>query len=579
MTVPNQRILVVDDDPMIHKLVTLRLKDLNAAVLCAESGAAGMAMALTEQPHLILLDVGLPDISGFNVCTRLRDDPLTREIPIIFLTGTDDSTEKVRAFEMGAVDYVTKPFNSAELRARVRAALRMQALIEALETQALSDKLTGLPNREAFRRAVSHCLTYARSHAPEYKFAVLFLDLDRFKVVNDSLGHSVGDQLIVAVANQLYRSIRHSPRKPGDRLNDMVARLGGDEFAVLLHDVKDEASVQQIAQRLQDDISKPHHLDGHIVSCSTSVGIRMSDSNAEDVDTLLRDSDTAMYHAKASGKAHAALFDAQMHEKAMRRLHIETSLRCAIDERTLGVVYQPIVSLTTNKLMSLEALLRLNDPNGEPIEPMEFLPIAEETGHIHELGRWIIREACMQAREWNRSFNRNISISVNLSRIQLSADTIEADIAQAIRDSNIAPSDLILEITEGVIMHSSNFIVPTMQRLRNLGVTLAMDDFGTGSSSLASLHRFPIDIMKVDREFIRRLNDNRPYAAIVHAIITLAHNLNLRIVAKGVETAEQLALLQALDCDAAQGFYFKAPLTAGEVEQLLSQDVVLKLAA
>lgn len=574
-----QRILVIDDDPMIHKLVSVRLRDINATVTCAESGTAGIAMAHAERPHLILLDVGLLDMTGFYVCARLRDDPLTRDIPIIFLTGTDDPQEKVRAFEMGAVDYVTKPFNPAELRARVRAALRTQALMEALETQALSDKLTGLPNREAFRRAVGRCVDYGRRHPSDYRFAVMFLDLDRFKVINDSLGHAVGDHLLVTVANKLYKCIHQVPPTKSSPMQDLVARLGGDEFAVLLHNVRSHEAVTQIAERIQKEVSTSYTLEGHRVTCTASVGIRISDGANSDVDSLLRDSDTAMYHAKNAGRACSRFFDAHMHEEAMHRMEMENDLEHAIERSELRLVYQPIVDLNSNTLESLEALLRWEHPELGLIEPAVFLGVAEETAQIQKIGRWVLREACMQARDWNRRLQKRVMVTVNLSKAQLTSDSIVKDVADALRDSGLSASCLGLEVTESVMMHESTYVAPILQQLRALGITLGMDGFGTGHSSLSSLHKFPINLIKIDREFIQRLRDNRPYAAIVHAIITLAHNLNLRVVAKGVETAEQLALLQALDCDCAQGYFFKVPLSAEQVEDVIANDIVRRMAA
>jgi len=565
-----QRLLVIDDDPMIHKLVEVRIRDLNVNVICATDGASGVQMAHAENPHLILLDVGLPDMTGFKVCSQLRDDPLTREIPIIFLTGTDESEEKVRAFELGAVDYVTKPFNPAELRARVRAALRTQSLLEALETQALSDRLTRLPNREAFRRAVSRCIEYARQNPVDYKFAVMFLDLDRFKTVNDSLGHAAGDHLLVSTANALYQCIRQSPRDLRSRMHDVVARLGGDEFAVLLHDISGVDDITPIAERIQRGASQSVEIDGHQVTCSASIGIRIGDASCDSVDDLMRDSDTAMYHAKHEGKARYSIFTDDMREEAVHRLKQDQELRQAVEQREFQVVYQPIVDLRTTQIVSLEALARWNHPERGWIEPKKFIRAAEESGCIVEIGRWMLREACHQALDWNRKFGCDVKLNVNVSRMQLASSGFVADVAEILRETQVVPSHITLEVTESVMVHESREVVPVLQQLKGLGVKLAMDDFGTGYSSLISLHRFPIDAMKIDREFITRLSNNRPYAAIVNAIVCLAHNLNLAVIAKGVETEEQLALLLALDCDQAQGFHFDRPLSVEEVESLLA---------
>jgi diguanylate cyclase (GGDEF)-like protein len=574
-----QRILVIDDDPMIHKLVAVRLQDLNVSMECATDGTTGIGMANSILPDLILLDVGLPDMSGFSVFERLRDDPFAREIPTIFLTGSDQSNEKVRAFKMGAVDYVTKPFDAGELVARVRSALRIQALMKTLEIQALSDRLTRLPNREAFSRAVARCIERVKQSATPNQFAVMFLDLDRFKVINDSLGHAVGDELLVAVANRLYECVRRPGHNEDGRHEDLVARLGGDEFAILLHDVRDESDVVPVAERIQREVSRPQRLSGHHVTCGVSIGIRMCDNSCAEIDGLLRDSDTAMYHAKLAGKGQYAIFDGAMREKAKRRMQIEGDLHQAVQKRQFRLVYQPIMGVTSNELHGFEALVRWDHPEQGVIPPDRFISIAEETGVICDIGRWVLHEACIQCREWSRRFGKDIHISVNLSKAQLHNEDIVSYVDGIVRDSGIRPEQLVLEITESDIMHDSRAVVPLMQAIRNLGIKLAMDDFGTGYSSLASLHRFPLDYLKIDREFVQWLSDNRPYAAIVHAIITLAHNLGLMVVAEGVESNDQFVVLQTLDCDLAQGSHLAEPLSVEEAECVLKQHNSLRSSA
>lgn len=568
-----QTVLVIDDDPLIHKLVAVRIRELHAQIECADSGQTGLELAHQIDPHLILLDVSMPDMSGFEVCKRLSNDPLTRDIPVIFLTGTDNPDEKVKAFELGAVDYVTKPFNPAELRARVRAALRTQALVQALEMQAQTDSLTGLPNREACRRAISRCIESARQHQDRSPFALLFLDLDRFKIINDSLGHAIGDELLIAVANKLYNCVRKSPRDSRKRGEDMVARMGGDEFAILLHDVENIDVVTIVADRIQRELSQPLILQGYQVSCGVSIGIRMCEGGEDSADALLRDSDTAMYQAKASGKGQHAVFDAAMHETVLHRLEIEHDLQEALSQEQFQLQYQPIVALEDGELLGYEALIRWHHPERGVVMPDEFIPVAEETGLITDIGRWVLREACAQLREWSLSFSRNdIYISVNISKAQLRAAEFEGEVRSAIADTRIQPHQLCLEVTESVIMHESRTVVPVLQQLHDLGVRLAMDDFGTGYSSLASLHRFPIDALKIDKEFIQRLSNNRPYAAIVHAIITLAHNLDLHVIAEGLDASEQLAVLQALECDSAQGYHLGKPANADDAARFLENE-------
>jgi len=566
-------VLVVDDDPLIHKLVSVRIRELNAAVVCASGPEEGIELAHSVRPQLILLDVDMPGMSGFDVCARLRDDPLTREIPVIFLTGTDDSDVKVRAFEMGAVDYVTKPFNAGELRARVRAALRMQSLLAALEVQARTDVLTGLPNRQAFQHAVARCIERARQQEENYQFALLFLDLDRFKIINDSLGHGVGDELLINVANKLYNCVRCGAQEPVGRDQDIVARMGGDEFAVLLHDVKNLDMVCEIAERIRLKASESVNIEGYEVHCGASVGVRICDQTSEDADALLRDSDTAMYHAKDAGKGCVSVFDDRMREQVVNRLQLETDLRQAVSNRQLELVFQPMIDINDHRVRGFEALVRWNHPERGVVMPDVFIPIAEETGLIHDIGRWVLRNACMHLREWIRTHDTNFHISVNLSKAQLGSDDLSEHVRQVIEDFGLDPKLLLLEVTESVIMHESRLVAPILEQLHNLGVQFAMDDFGTGQSSLACLHRFPLDVLKIDRSFVQRLENNRPYAAIVHAIITLAHNLDLTVVAEGVESDDQLVTLQALECDFAQGFLLSHPLAGGDVNSFIKTNL------
>ena len=565
-----QTVLVIDDDEMIHKLVPVRLKGLGAEVIGALSGEAGLRMARQRRPDLVLLDVGMPDMDGFEACRRLREDPLTHDIPVIFLTGSDDPREKIRGFDIGATDYITKPFDAAELRARVRGALRTQALLDALETQARTDSLTGLPNRAAFHEAVARCIERAR-RGPGYRFAVLFLDLDHFKIINDSLGHDIGDELLTAIADELRRCVRTAERAAREGTEDIVARMGGDEFTILLDDAGLEAAVS-LADRLGAVLNRPHVLRGYQVKAGVSIGIKVCDADCESADAILRDSDTAMYSAKAAGKGQHAIFNARMHEEAVRRLTLENDLRRAVEEGQFELLYQPIVSLDSGDVLGFEALVRWNRPGTDGVvAPGDFIPIAEETGLILDIGHWVLREACSQLREWNRGAGagRRLIVSVNLSKVQLEKPGLVEDIAAVLKETGVDPGALKLEVTESVIMHAVETIVPVLGRLREMGTRIAIDDFGTGYSSLASLHRFPIDVVKIDKAFIDNIGRSRTYAAIVHAIATLAHNLDMQVIAEGIEEHEQLVQLQALECDHGQGYFFGKPATAAEVEKRL----------
>jgi diguanylate cyclase (GGDEF)-like protein len=526
MTRP-QRVLIVDDSEMIRKLVSARMRDLKIEIIDAVDGKSGMRIAREQAPDLILLDVAMPDMTGFEVCQHLKSDPLTNDIPIIFLTGSDDPAAKIRAFELGAVDYVTKPFDAAEMRARVGAALRTQALLEMLATKANTDELTGLPNRSFFSEALTRCIDRAKAdHA--YRFAVLFLDVDRFKLINDSLGHVVGDELLMHVARKLRQCVRLDDHPDGVRSKDMVARMGGDEFIILLDDVDDEQVPITVAQRVCEELARPFILSGHAVNTTVSIGVRLCDHSCDSPDTLLRDCDLAMYHAKSEGKARHALFDEAMHTEALTRLQIENDLRLALGLNQLELHYQPIVSLECGALRGFEALLRWTHPQRGVVMPSQFVPIAEETGLIIEIGGWALREACMQLQRW-RSLGhaaQPLHMCVNLSKAQMVDPDLIETIRDLLRETGTDPSMLNLEVTESEIMEDPQMVVQALEQIRSLGVRTAMDDFGTGSSSLASLHHFPIDVLKIDRAFVQSMGRSRAHAAIVHSIVSLAQNLN-----------------------------------------------------
>lgn len=563
----SQSVLVIDDDPMIRKLVPIKLRRLGAEVICAASGSQGLAVAQERFPDLILLDVSMPDMDGFEVCRQLHADPLTSEIPIIFLTGSDDRSEKTRGFDLGAVDYVVKPFDADELHARVRAALRTQALLLALETQARTDALTGLLNREAFHKALTRSIERLRRF-PDYRFAVLFLDLDRFKVINDSLGHAIGDELLVGVANQLHGSVRVSGRRRGGA-EDLVARLGGDEFALLLDDLPDVSVALKVADRIVEQLARPRRLQGYEVQAGTSVGIKIGFDPDESADDLMRDADTAMYHAKQQGRGRSVIFDGAMHASALSRLEMEQDLVRALDRGEFELAYQPIVALRSGAVSGFEALLRWRSPDRGLVGPEQFIPILEETGMIVPVGRWALGEACRQMADWSGG-SEGPYVAVNLSKVQLKRQGLVEEVVAALEAARLDAARLRLEVTESVIMHDTRAIVPLLERLRERGIRLAMDDFGTGHSSLASLQRFPVDILKVDRSFIAAMSGSRSQAAIVNTIIALAEHLDIDVVAEGIETDEQMVQLQAMDCGFGQGAFFRPPLGPEEAATLLA---------
>jgi diguanylate cyclase (GGDEF)-like protein len=416
---------------------------------------------------------------------------------------------------------------------------------------AFHDALTGLPNRPLLIDHLKLAIEHSKLHL-DHLFAVLFIDLDRFKNINDSLGHNTGDQLLVAVAGRIGEGMRPT---------DTIARLGGDEFAILLDGLEDSTIATAVAARIQGELLKPFSLNGHEVYITASIGIRLSTDGREDPETMLRDADTAMYRAKDNGKARHELFDSTMHTRAVAVLRLENDLRRAIERKEFCVHYQPIVSLETEALVGFEALARWNHPERGLVPPDEFIPLAEETGLITEIGAWVLHEACMQLRQWQQvARTRSLTMSVNLSGKELTQTDLIQQVKNTLEQTELNPNCLRLEITESVVMENAELATNTLLQLRKLGVQLSIDDFGTGYSSLSYLHRFPVNTLKIDRSFIGRMANGDENSEIVRTICTLANNLGMEVVAEGVETREQLELLRSLKCEYGQGYLFAKPL-------------------
>jgi len=430
---------------------------------------------------------------------------------------------------------------------------------------ALHDELTGLPNRALFMDRLRHSMERSRRE-PELLTAVLFLDLDRFKIVNDSLGHLVGDELLIQISGSLAEALRPS---------DTIARVGGDEFAVLLEGGRDVSDAVRVAERIHDRLTTAPNLGGHEVFITASIGIAVHTPEYERPEDLLRDADTAMYRAKSSGRACHVVFNRVMHRFVMARLQLETDLRRAVERGQLRVHYQPFVDLSTDEVMGFEALVRWHHPRRGLLPPDEFLSVAEETGLIVPIGRFVLMEGCRQIRELQRKHpeNGSLKLTVNLSNKQFFQTDLFDQISEALAASGLDPGCLGLEITEGVIIRQADSASSRFSRLKSLGVQLYLDDFGKGYSSLNYLHRFPMDILKIDRSFVSRIEEAEGNFAIVKAIVTLAHQLGMEVVAEGIQTADQRARLRGLGCEYGQGFFLSPAVPADEAEQLLMRRV------
>jgi diguanylate cyclase (GGDEF)-like protein len=447
---------------------------------------------------------------------------------------------------------------SRHIAEQERISRALQESKEHFRHAAFHDALTGLPNRALLTDHLKLAIERAKRRE-DHLFAVLFLDLDRFKNINDSLGHTIGDQLLVAIARRVEDCLRPM---------DTVARLGGDEFAILLDGLEDFNDAVRVAERVQHNLMQPFNLQGHEVYTTTSIGIALSTTGYEQPENILRDADIAMYRAKDNGKARYELFDTVMHTRAVALLKMENDLRRAIERQEFRVYYQPIVSLETDQITGFEALVRWEHPQQGLVPPSDFIPLSEETGLIMEIGQWVLRESCRQMRQWQLEFQRPLTLSVNLSGKQFVQPNLIEQIKTILRETEFDPRWLRLEITESVVMENAEAAASMLLQLRDLGVHLSIDDFGTGYSSLSYLHRFPVTTLKIDRSFIGRMGENDENAEIVRTIMTLANNLGMEVVAEGIETADQLAQLRALKCEYGQGYLFSRPVDAASAQAI-----------
>ena len=705
-TVELTRVLVVDDDITARLLARQALGKENFAVVEAQDGLAALALFQEMQPDIVLLDVEMPGLNGFEVCQQLRRFPCGKLVPILMATGQDDIDSVRQAYEAGATDFVTKPFNWKILAHRLRYMVRASDITEQLQELQKSesrlgnaqriarlgnwewnlnnneiylseqlyqmtgmrrgvdklsyrgfisklphgerqefrrwihdmahsvqgelpqgwnhsinqsngrylnvqhqaevfydehgtaklvsgtvldvtelkqaqdkivhmahfDSLTGLANRSIFRERVELAMERAKRHG--HIGAVLFLDLDNFKRINDTYGHSIGDLLLQEVARRLTNTVRSSDSICDTNLHpatdrNTIARLGGDEFTVLLPKIRHIKDAENIARRILDSMELCIHLSGHEFVVTPSIGIAIFPDHGEDVESLLKNCDAAMYCVKHAGKNGYELFVNSMNVVVKRRLEMETCLRRAMDDNELSINYQPQVDIQTGRIIGVEALLRWNSAELGMVSPDEFIPVAEETGLISPIGEWVLREACRQVKKWQDDGLPEIRVAVNLSVRQFAKQSIDKLVSQVLLETGLPVHCLELEITENMLMDDVDGAVDTLHKLKALGVYLAIDDFGTGYSSLSYLKRFPIDKLKVDRSFITHVTTDSGDASVTQAIIAMAHSLGLTVTAEGVEEVSQLEFLRQNNCEEVQGYYFSRPLTRWDMEDLL----------
>lgn len=565
-------ILVVDDDAVVRLLAREALEQEGFLVAEAVDGRAAMLEFERIRPAALLLDVSMPELDGYGVCRRVRALPQGRHVPVLMATAYDDIASIRAAYDSGATDFITKPIHWPLLGYRIHYLLRASQAIREWQEQdvrirrlAYYDELTALPNRNLFVEHLRRCLSQALAHGRSV--ALLCLDLDHFKNVNDSLGHSQGDELIRGVAERLLSCVREG---------DFVARMGGDEFMVVLagREMNQAATdAAAVADAIHQSLSRPFLLQDHELVPSASIGIALHPHDAGNAEDLVKHADTAMYGAKELGRNTCQFFKREMNLHGLRRLTLEGAMRHALERGEFELYFQPQYCYARGCITGAETLLRWHNPEQGTISPAEFIPLAEDTGLIRAIGEWVLETACAAKRDWSRAglcgteFGR---IAVNVSARQIwHPDFSSRVIAMLERVGMECASGLELELTESSLLRQTEEIQHTFRTLKDLGINFALDDFGTGYSSLSYLKRFPLDILKIDQSFVRDCTDDPGDAAIVRAIIAMAHGLGLEVIAEGVETDGQVAFLAGHGCRLMQGYRFGRPLPKAEFEQLL----------
>jgi len=554
-------LLLIDDDVEIHKLVEVMLKPFEVLIEHAYSGREGLAMALSQRPDLVMLDYQMPDVDGLTLLKSLKQEQTLEAIPTIMITASDDPTLISQTFALGAADYVRKPFVQSELKARVFAALKTQRLMRELEIAAQTDHLTGLLNREALSQRVlqdncEHAFPNGKSQA------VVYVDLDQFKQVNDTLGHGVGDQLIQEVASRLDKELQFNPSIRRMLHSYSLARVGGDEFIAVIDGVTNSQNALRIAQHLANSLSRRYSFGNNSFYSSASFGVAYSSEESIQTTDLVQMSDIALYEAKAEGRDCVRLFDRQMQDRLHHRASLESSLRTAVTNREFHLVYQPIVDLSSGRIDSVEALIRWDHPEHGVVSPGEFIPLAEETGLINEIGRWCMEEAFQQFSAWKRMIPLEAPkcISVNLARQQLLQPGFAEQVLAIAKKHGVSAKSVHLEVTESEMMIDVNVSTEAMSSLRRSGFKIHVDDFGTGYSSLACLNQFPIDTLKLDRSLIANITTHAYSRKLVEFVLRLAKETNVSLIAEGIETQEQYDLLIEWGCQFGQGYLIARPM-------------------
>ncbi|MFW6295788.1 MAG: EAL domain-containing protein [Halothece sp.] len=563
-----RKILLIEDEALIRENIVELLEPEGFEMLLAENGHQGIQLVQQEIPDLILCDVMMPEIDGYDVLNFVRQFRKTAIVPFIFLTAKVAKADFRQGMELGADDYLTKPFTRSELLAAIRTQIKKKVAIEQQYQQHLNsviycDRLTQLPNRLSLREKFTDLKSkLTQSNDTNSLIPVMCLSLDRFNQISETLDDDYGDLLLKATAERLQTCLNSK---------DILAYLSENKFAIILGNESQNNLCDQeaIAQFILDTISKPFLINQKEIFVTASLGIAHYPINATDLEKLLKKANVAMDYAHSQGGNQYQFYQQDFKIQASDRLILETSLRYVLERDELQVYYQPSVSLKTGEVVGAEALLRWHSPERGAISPAKFIPIAEETGLIVSLGEWVCRQACQQISSWNRQFIQPLKVAVNLSTRQLIQPNLSQILVNILQETALLPNHLKLELTESILVKDPVLAKEKLNDLKELGIQIAIDDFGTGYSSLSYLQKFPFDFLKIDRCFVSQLADNAQNAAITIAIIQMAHTLNFKIIAEGVETEAELTFLRQHPCDEIQGYLFSPPLPAKDFTKLL----------
>ncbi len=570
--IDNAKIMLVDDEPINTDVLQTYLEGEGYSnfVTTSESVQA-IDIMRREKPDVVLLDLMMPDVSGFDILTMMRNDKSLAYIPVVILTSSDDGETKLKALQLGAMDFLAKPVDASELALRLRNTLGAKAYQHHLVN---FDQLTGLPKRDAFMEALDSA-TIAMSSSND-KGAALHIYIDNLKSINSTIGRDSGNKMIQTFARRLEASAKAfaSVQNAFDTETQIhIARTGGDKFTMFMGPLQNTQQAAALARKIEDDTNQAIKLDDRSMLASTKIGIAIYPDDGDNAQTLFSNAETAMSHIRDNGgKENHIFYSGSMNEESARVMAIETGLQSAIEKNELRVTYQPKVDIQTGKIIGAEALVRWISGDLGFVGPDQFISIAERTGQIIQIGEWVLKQACSQAAIWKNKYGFDFRMAVNMSIKQIHDSDMRETTKEALSESGLTANCLTLELTENMVMENAESNIELLRGLKELGIKLSIDDFGTGYSSLSYLQRFPLDELKIDRSFIEEIDSENARAPIVRAMVSLAHDLEMSVVAEGIETDTQLQHMRGLECELYQGYLRSKPVVADAFEELLDLD-------